>query len=76
MKGGIGKVTSKIVKRIIVRLLNSMNKKLQSSGVSKQKSHNLFVPFPHIVLENIQFFSQSSGELERAALEAFMMPRE
>ncbi len=54
MKGGIGWVMSRTINRIVERLLKSMNRKVRNSGVSKQRSHYLFVPFPHIVLENVQ----------------------
>ncbi len=58
------------------RLLNSKERILRNSGVSKQGSHDSIATFPHIVLQNIQFFSHNSGEVERAMFEAFMMQRE
>ncbi len=67
---------SRIVKGIVERLLNSKERKLRNSGVSKQGSHDSIATFPHIVLQNIQFFSHNSGEVERAMFEAFMMQRE
>ncbi len=76
MKGGMERVMSRIVKTTMERLMDSKNRKLQNSGVSKQRSHNHFVTFSHIVLENIQFFSHSSGELGQAALESCKMQRE
>ncbi len=67
---------SGIVEGIVERLLNGKEQKLQNSGVSKQRSHNLFVTLPHVVLQNIQFFSHHSVEVGLTLFEAFMMQRE
>jgi hypothetical protein len=66
---------SRIAIRVVERLLNSKKRRLRNSGVSKQKSHNLFVTFPHIILEYIQMFSNNAGEFWRAIVEAFIMQR-
>jgi hypothetical protein len=71
MKGCIKRVLSKIVEEIIERLLNGTERKLRNSRVSKQWSHDSFVTFPHIVLQNVQFFSHNSQEVGRALFEAF-----
>ncbi len=73
MKSCIGRVVSGIVKGIVERLLNGKGRKLRNSGVSKQRSHNLFVTLPHIVLLSIQYFRHNSGEVGRAMFEAFVM---
>ncbi len=76
MKRFIRGVVSRIVERIVERLLNGKERKLRNSGVSKQGSHDSIATFPHIVLQNIQYFSHNSGEVEWAMFEAFMMQRE
>ncbi len=76
MKQCIIRVVNGIVKGIMEWLLNGKEKKLQNSGVSKQGSHDSIATFPHIVLQNIQFFSHNSGEVGRAMFEAFIMQKE
>ncbi len=67
---------SGIVEGIVERLLNGKLRKLRNSGVSKQEGHDSIPTFPHIVLQNIQFFSHNSGEVGRTMIEAIMMQRE
>ncbi len=69
-------VVSGIVEGTVERLLNGKERNLRNSGVSKQGSHDSIATFPHILLQNIQFFIHNSGEVGRAMLEAFMMLRE
>ncbi len=76
MKGGIKGVIRRIDKGLVQQLSNGKKRKLRNSGVSKQGSHDSIATFPHIVLQNIQFFNHNSGEVERAMFEAFMMLRE
>jgi hypothetical protein len=53
-----------------------MKRKLQNSGVSKQMGHELFAPFPDIVLVTFEFFSHSSSlKSGEAVLEALIMQR-
>ncbi len=75
MKRGVERVVGRIVEGIVERLLNGNERRLQNSGVSKQGSHDSIATFPHIILQNIQFFNHNSGEVGRAILEAFMMHR-
>ncbi len=75
MKRGVGRVVGRIVEGIVERLLNGNERKLRNSGVSKQGSHDSIATFPHIILQNIQFFNHNSGEVGPAILEAFMMQR-
>jgi hypothetical protein len=75
MKRSIGWVVGRIVERPVERLLNSRNRKVQNSGVSKQWSHNFIVTFPYIRLDN-KVLGHNSGEFGQAGLEAFMMQSE
>jgi hypothetical protein len=68
MEGSVGRVVSRIVKGVLERLLDSKKNKLPNSGVSKQRSYNLFVTLPHVMLENTQFISNNSGAFGQATL--------
>ncbi len=73
MKSGIRGVMSGIIEVNMEQHIKGNNMKLQDSRVSKHRSHDSIATFPHIRLQNVQFYDNNSGDVEQAMMRVFKM---